>query len=263
VSDGSPSPPTHTTEGVSRQPGHIVVAVFENKARDQVLGSGAAPTFDRLAAEGAEYTHSYGIAHPSQPNYLALFSGSTQGITDDSCPHSFTAPNLADQLLAAGQTFTGYAEGLPAPGYAGCAADRYARKHAPWTNFAGLPAGAAQPFSAFPSDPNRLPQVAFVIPDMCHDMHDCSVSTGDGWLHDYLLSYAEWARTHNSLLIVTFDEDDGKGTNMIPTLVVGEGIRPTRIDTAVDQYTVLHTIEDCLGLPMLGPSSATLPGVCS
>jgi phosphatidylinositol-3-phosphatase len=240
------------------------VVIFENKAADEVAGSGRAPTFDALGAQGMRFTRSYGIAHPSQPNYLALFAGATFGITDDSCPHTFTAPNLAAQLAAAGLTFTGYAEGLPDPGYAGCRTGRYARKHAPWTNFAGLPESASQPFTAFPADFAALPSVAFVVPDLCDDMHDCPVATGDAWLAAHLGAYAAWARTHRSLLVVTFDEADGDGPNRIPTIVVGDGVPVGHDDTVVDQYSMLRTLEACFGLPGIGVAAGRTPlsGVC-
>ncbi len=241
----------------------MVIAIFENKAYGQVINR--APAFDALGATGLVITDSRGVTHPSQPNYLALFSGSTQGVTDDSCPHTFSADNLGRQVIDAGLTFTGYAEGLPHSGYTGCSTGRYARKHAPWTNFADLPASVSQPYSAFPTDYTKLPALAFVIPDMCHDMHDCSVGTGDAWLGANLSGYAAWARTHNSLLIVTFDEDDQSAGNWIPTIIVGEGVPVGHVSTRVDQYSMLRTLEHCFGLPPLGKAAAAqpVPHVCA
>jgi phosphatidylinositol-3-phosphatase len=238
-------------------PAHVVVVIFENKAYDQVVGH--APAFDALAATGTALTDSRAVAHPSQPNYLALFSGSTQGVTSDSCPHTFAADNLAHQLIAAGGSFTGYAEALPYPGFAGCSHGRYARKHAPWTNFSDLPGTVGQPFTAFPADYGRLPSVSFVIPDLCDDMHDCPVRTGDAWLRDHVAPYAAWARTHRSLLIVTFDEDNGAAGNHIPTLLVGDGVPVGTAGTRVDQYAVLRSLEDCFGLPPLGRAADARP----
>jgi len=242
-----------------------VVAIFENKGIEQILGSRRAPAFDALAARGVLYTRSYAVTHPSQPNYLALFSGSTQGVSDDSCPHTFpAAPNLARQLLDAGRTFTGYAEDLPSATFAGCSHEGYARKHAPWTNFANLPPTVAEPFSAFPTDFTALPSVAFVVPNLCHDMHDCSIAAGDAWLSDHLGAYATWAQTHRSLLIVTFDEDDSAGPNQIATIIVGQGVATAHDNTTIDHYTVLRTIETCFGLPSLGIAAArtALADIC-
>jgi hypothetical protein len=242
------------------RPDHIVVVVFENKDRDQVLGSQAAPYLNELAATGADLTQSYAVGYPSQRNYLALFSGSTQGVTSNDCPKNFpTADNLGHQLLEAGLSFIGYAESLPSVGFRGCESGRYERKHNPWVNFGNLPASVNQPFSAFPTDFATLPTVAFVTPNMCSDMHDCSVATGDRWLRDNLGGYAQWARTHNSLLIVTFDEDSEDGGNHIATLLVGQQIRPGSYDERTSHYTILRTIEDAYGLPALGQAATVEP----
>ncbi len=242
------------------RPRHTVVVVFENHGYSSVIGSGQAPYINSLARAGALLTRSYAITHPSEPNYLALFSGSTHGITSDQCPTSLHAPNLAADLIAAGFSFTGYAEGLPAPGSEVCGLGNYARKHAPWTDFAGLPRAAGQPFSNFgPAGYSALPTVSFVIPDLCHDMHDCSVGTGDTWLRVHLAGYARWAMTHDSLLIVTWDEDDGGSANRIATIFAGQQVRPGRYRSQVDHYNVLRTIEQAYGLPYRGQAATHYP----
>lgn len=243
------------------RPEHIVVVVFENKAAGQIDGNPAAPYFNSLMANSAVLTESRAITHPSQPNYLALFSGSTQNITDNSCPLNLgDRPNLGRQLVDAGFSFTGYSEGLPAVGYTGCSAGRYAAKHSPWVHFGNLPATVNQPATAFPSDFSKLPTVGFLIPDLCSDMHDCSVATGDSWLHDHLDSYVRWARESNSLLVVTFDEDDNSADNRILTFISGAGVRPGRYPQPIDHYSILSTVEELYGLPRLG-SAATAPPI--
>jgi hypothetical protein len=245
----SPSPPTVSPAG----PGHVVVVVFENKSDRQLAGNPDAPYLNALIGQSAVFTDAHGVAHPSQPNYLALFSGSTQGVTDDHCPvHAGGAPNLAQELLAAGQTFVGYSEDLPAPGFRGCSSGRYAAKHNPWADFDTVPAEANQPYTAWPDDPARLPTVAFVIPNLCNDMHDCSVATGDTWAREHLDPYRRWAIGHDSWLIVTFDEDDGSSANHILTFVYGAGVTPGPRSGTVNHYTVLRTIEDRYGLAPLG-----------
>ena len=254
----APSPSPGPTSPV--RPDHIVVVVFENKAASDIDGSPSAPTFNSLIANAAVLTGSRAVAHPSEPNYLALFSGSTQGVTDDRCPLDLgDRPNLGRQVLDAGLTFTGYSEGLPLVGFAGCSSGRYAAKHSPWVHFDNLPPAVNQPATSFPSDFAKLPTVAFLIPDLCHDMHDCSVATGDSWLHDHVDAYAAWARTHNSLLIVTFDEDDNTADNRILTFVVGAGVRPGRYPQPVNHYGVLATVEDLLGLPRVGAAATEAP----
>jgi hypothetical protein len=235
------------------------VAVLENHAYDEVIGSLQAPFINTLAGSGALLTQSFAVTHPSQPNYLALFSGSTQGITDDSCPHTFATSNLARALLDAGNMFAGYSEGLPAPGFAGCSSGAYARKHNPWVNFSNVPPSVNQPFSAFPADYASLPTVSFVIPDLDHDMHDGTVAQADTWLRQHLGGYADWARTHRGLLVITCDEDDSSQDNRIPTVIAGAFVKPGRYGEHVDHYRLLRTIEDIYGLDAIGASAATTP----
>lgn len=231
---------------------HVLIVVMENHGPAQIVGNANAPYITGLAHQGAEFTNSHGVAHPSQPNYLALFSGSTQGIGDDSCPHSFAGDNLGAQLAAAGLSFAGYSESLPTSGYSGCAAGKYARKHNPWVNFSNVPDSANLPFSAFPADFSALPKVAFVVPDLANDMHDGSVAAGDAWLKSNIDAYAQWAQTHNSLLILTFDEDDYLTlSNRVPTIMVGAGIRPGTYNEPVNHYSMLATVESIFGLPRL------------
>jgi Phosphoesterase family len=241
-------------------PDHIVVVIFENKHRTSVMGSGQAPYLDKLAAKGASMTHSYGVTHPSQPNYLALFSGSTQGVSGNGCPvHFRKANNLGHQLRKSGRSFVGYAESLPRTGFRGCASGRYLRKHNPWVNFGTLPGSTNRPFSDFPRDYRKLPTVSFVSPNMCHDMHDCSIRTGDRWMKKHFARYARWAPRHNSLLIVTFDENAGGTVKSIPTIIVGANVRPGVYSERLNHYGLLHTIEDMYGLPSLGHAASASP----
>ena len=241
------------------RPAHTVVVVLENKNRSSVIGSPDAPYLNELAGRGANMSQSYGVTHPSQPNYVALFSGSQQGVTTNACRDIGRVANLASQLEAAGQSFVGYAESLPSPGYRGCVSGRYQRKHAPWVSFTNLRPALNQPFRAFPTDYNRLPTVSFVTPDMCSDMHDCPVATGDAWLRRHLDGYARWAMTHNSLLVVTFDENAGGSVNQIATLLLGQRVRPGLYGERMNHYTLLRTLEQAYGLPPLGHAADVAP----
>jgi len=252
--------PTGTGAAAGRRLDHIVVVVLENKAAGQIDGNPGAPYLNALMADSAVLTQSRAVAHPSEPNYLALFSGSTHNITDDHCPVALgDAPNLGRQLIDAGLSFAGYSEGLPSVGFTGCSSGRYAAKHNPWRDFTNLPATVNQPGSAFPSDFTKLPTVAFLIPDLCNDMHDCSVGVGDTWARAHLDSYAQWARDHNSLLIVTFDEDDNASDNHILTFVSGAAVRPGRYSQPIDHYGVLATVEDLVGLKRIGSATTATP----
>jgi acid phosphatase len=234
-------------------PDHIVIVILENKHRSSVIGSKQAPFLNKLAGKGATMTHSYGVTHPSQPNYLALFSGSTHGVRSNACPQNLgKADNLGHQLRTSGRTFIGYAESLPKTGFRGCGSGRYLRKHNPWVNFDNLPRSTNRPFTDFPRDYRKLPTVSFVSPNMCHDMHDCSIRTGDRWMKKHFNRYARWAPRHNSWLIVTFDENAGGSVNPIPTIIVGANVRRGVYPERLNHYGLLRTIEDAYGLPRLG-----------
>ena len=250
------------------RPGHIVMVIEENHSYSQIIDSPDAPYINRLAAQGAVFTQSFGITHPSQPNYLALFSGSTQGITDSSCPHTFTTPNLGHALLAAGMTFAGYSEDLPSVGFLSCGVELYARKHNPWVNWQdsvanGLPATANLPMTSFPTEYSKLPTVSVIVPNQVNDMHygnsPESIQTGDRWLRKHLETYVQWAQEHNSLLIVTWDEDNDKEHNRIVTLFVGPMVQAGRYDQRITHYNVLRTIEDLYGLSHAGARAEAIP----
>jgi hypothetical protein len=233
---------------------HVLVVIEENHAYNEVIGNASAPYITSLANGGANLTQSFAVRHPSEPNYVALFSGSTQGLTDDSCPHTYSAENLGHQLITAGTTFRGYSESMPSDGYTGCTSGRYARKHNPWADFSNVPAASNVRFSTFPTDYSTLPKVSFVVPNLCSDMHDCSVATGDTWLKNNLGAYATWAKTHNSLLLVTFDEDDSSASNQIPTVFYGAHVATGTYSEHVTHYTVLRTLEGLNGLACVASS---------
>ena len=248
---------------------HVVIVVMENKNEDAIIGRpDEAPYLNKLASGGAVFSNSYAVAHPSQPNYLALFSGSTHGVTSDDCPQNLgNVPNLGSELIGAGQTFAGYSESMPSTGYAGCGSYLslgYIRTHNPWADFSNVPAASNRTFASFPANYASLPTVSFVIPNLCHDMHYCSRDTGDSWIQNHLSGYASWAQSHNSLLIVTWDEDGtilglGGDGNKIPTLFYGAHVRPGTYGEKTGHYGVLRTVEDMYGLPHAGASASAAP----
>ncbi|WP_063771060.1 alkaline phosphatase family protein [Streptacidiphilus neutrinimicus] len=252
--------PAHAANSVPKYD-HVVVVMEENHAYDEVIGDTAdAPYINNtLASGGALFTQSFAVEHPSQPNYLDLFSGSNQGVTDDSCPHTFSADNEGAQLLAAGDTFAGYSEDLPSTGSTSCTSGSYARKHVPWSDFSNIPAADNRPFTSFPSDFTQLPTVSWVIPNLNDDMHDGTIAEGDTWLQNNVDAYAQWAKTHNSLLVVTWDEDDSSMSNQIPTIFYGAGVKAGQYSETVNHYNVLRTIEDMYGLPYAGAAASATP----
>jgi len=250
------------------KPDHIVIVVEENHAFSQIIDSPAAPYLNALAQKGALFTNSYGVTHPSQPNYIALFAGTIDGVNKNTCPTSLTVPNLSSTLAQAGQSFIGYAEDLPAVGSVECVAGAYARKHNPWVNWQSspintVPPDSNRPLTDFPTDFSTLPTVSMVVPNQQNDMHDGKdpdrIQRGDQWLQHHLERYVEWAQTHNSLLIITWDEDNGKSDNHIPTILVGPMVRPGRYGEPLDHYGLLRTITDMYGAQPVGLSRQAVP----
>jgi phosphatidylinositol-3-phosphatase len=272
---------------------HILIVVEENKDYEQIIGNPVAPYLNKLVAEGTVLVRMFGEEHNSQGNYFWLFSGNDQsvGFHDQVPTVKFTAANLGAALIAKGLTFKGYSQSLPAIGCDAIAAPAgctypclYGRKHVPWISFANVPDGTAVDTSAnlrfadFPSDYARLPTVSFVIPDMMNDMHNGapqdSIPIGDKWLRQYIDPYYQWAKTHNSLLIVTFDENDDKSgyqgltnpsvssdddqlrrdlANHIATIFAGAHVRVGYADPEpLTHVNILRTIEAIYGLPKSG-----------
>lgn len=225
---------------------HIVIVVEENKDYHEIIGNPVAPYINEvIKPEGANFTQCYGEEHFSQGNYFWFFSGDNQNVGfSDQVPNRETNPyypfntsNLGQQLIDNGYTFKGYAESLPAIGDTSVTSNvrgPYARKHVPWISFANVPNGSTVETSSnlrfidFPTPDNydSLPTVCFVIPNLDHDMHNCyppncdsssvenmmqcCIGKGDTWLKENIDTYYQWAKENNSLLILTFDENDDK-----------------------------------------------------
>jgi phosphatidylinositol-3-phosphatase len=224
---------------------HIVVVIMENHTYSDIFNNPKAPFINALSNYGVTFTHSHGVAHPSQPNYFALFSGSTQGINDD-FDHSIAAPNLALELQKKGKRFIGYSE------------DASPRKHNPWESFRGSE-GFGRSFLKFPTDFDELPEVSFVVPDLKDDMHDGSIEQADRWLAKNLARYRRYCDGQNSLLILTFDEGDYQSDNRIFTVFYGSPVTPQHTGEAIDHYSVLRTIEAIEAIAPLGETAKVKP----
>jgi acid phosphatase len=243
-------------------PDHVVVVMEENHAITQVLGNHGDPYINSLAQQGALFTKSFGVTHPSQPNYLDIFSGSQHLVFNDNCPVGpFSSPNLGGELLAAGDTYGTFAEDMPNPGFTGCSYQNYVRKHTPSVDFSNIPAADNMPFFGyFPtSDFSTLPTVSFVIPNEQNDMHSGTIPQADTWLQTNIDPYLQWAYQNNSLLITTWDEDDGLHNNHIATIFDGPMVVTGRYSEHINHYNVLRTIEDMYGLPHAGSSASATP----
>ena len=248
---------------------HVVVVVFENHEASGIVGNTDAPTFASLGAAYARITNYHGVTHPSLPNYLALVSGSTHGITNDCTDCAVSARSLADTLDAAHKTWKTYAEDLPSPGYTGAFSRDYAKKHNPFLYFRAVADSRVRrdkvvPFTQLAEDlaTGRLPDFSLVVPNLCNDMHDCSVATGDAWLKAHIAPLVSARELRGGVVFVVFDEGetDTEGGGNVYALALGQTVRPHSAFTqATNHYGLLRTIEDAWGLPRLGLSAKGTP----
>jgi len=243
----------------------IIVVVMENKSHDQVW---AAPYTLSLWANGVRFANSFGVTHPSQPNYIAMWAGSLLGITNNNCPAPGApsgAENLGHACEAAGVSWRAYSENLAFAGSSACSYDGnatsglYTRKHDPWTQFANLDHNRERPYSDLAVDiaANQLPRLVFVIPNNCHNSHNsttpgCSISNADIWLQQNVPMMLN-ALGPRGLLILTWDEDDNLSGNRILTVFAGpmvqHGITSSQ---TITHYTINRLISEALGLPIMG-----------
>ena len=281
---------------------HIVVVIYENKNDTEIRGNTTMAPYinNTLIPNSANFTAFVAETHPSQPNYLQFFSGAQQGVVYDDMPGTpaepgtllapppFHTPNLGREVINAGKTFATFSETLPSVGFLGetytpnAALNEYVHKHNPAANWQddtattasnpwALPSSTNQPFSAFgttAADFAKLPSLCIVVPNEQNDMHDGTIQQGDTWLQNNMEPYRQWAVTHNSLLIFTFDESDlgelqADPTNQIITVVSGAhiingnypetAIAQFRIsdaaapETAINHYNLTDTIETIEG----------------
>lgn len=278
------------------RPDHVVVVVMEDRFAHAIGDSANMPYTNNTLANGSLiYGNSHGlntVDQEGQMNYLALYSGSTQGITDNNSGYSFSGPNLAKQLNAAGLSFTGFAESLPSngdsttqeaaqPGPNGIP-DLYTRHYNPMAQFTDVGPGRTnadvnQTFDSYKSliamagQFANLPTMSFIVPNKLHNTHGSDEAppfatdplqynplrqAADAWLQQNIDGYLQWAKTHNSLLIVTGDEGDRQHdfTAGTTTLVNGDPrlFIPGVNGKAVNPYNFYSTFEDMYGLTHIG-----------
>jgi hypothetical protein len=249
---------------------HVVVIVLENHSYGEIIGSAAAPYINSLLGPGALATNYTAVAHPSVPNYLALTGGSTFGVSSDCTTCWINAPNLGDSLEAAGKTWKTYLESMPSPCYVGDSYP-YAQKHNPFVYYNDIRTNASRcsahdvPYSQLATDlqsASTTPNFAFITPNMCDDMHDCSVATGDSWLSQQVprILGSPAFTTQRSLLALTWDEDDFTSTNRVPLILLGTGVAGGTASSApYNHYSLLHTIEAALGAAPVSGNDAAAP----
>ena len=274
-----------TTSGTSAwQPDHTVIVVMENKTANEITSAAAPYIVNTLRPQGRYFNNFYGVvtaalgnAHTSQTQYLHLFYGSNLGVTSNSTCLTTpqTAQNIGAELIAAGKTWAWYSESMgtsaASRAITNCSvAGNYQRKHNPAPNSIGT--GVNQydvshnlDYSTFTSTSfASLPQVSFITPNMCDDMHDCSITTGDTWLQNNFDSYIQWAKTNNSLFVLYFDESNpsGAASDKFYTLMIGPSghVVPNSTENAtLNHYSMLRFLEDTYGSSTHagGASSAT------
>ena len=245
---------------------HVWILVLENANFASVIDGASDPYLLGLVSKYGLAANYYGVSHPSQPNYLALFSGSMQGVADDGL-HDISAPNLADQLEAKGKTWTVYEQDYPGNCFAGTTANgqgegfgvagSYARKHDPAISFDDIrtdPSRCGRIRSLAGFDPTAA-DFELIVPNTCNDLHSCPLATADAFLATFVPHILAAPDFGNSVLFITTDEGEGSGQNQVATLVVSPLVKAGMSSTTRhDHYSLLRTIEDAWGLGCLAES---------
>jgi hypothetical protein len=253
-------------------PRRVWLIVLENRSYDQLIGNGDAPFLNSLAERYGRATDYHALARPSQPNYLALLSGSTQGVSDDRS-HDLTAVTLLDELEAAGHTWHVFAENVPPGCYQGDRASdgrdgsgTYARKHEPAISFVSISANPdrCSHISDLTSFSPDAADFNLIIPNLCHDMHDCSTHAGDTWLSTFVPRITgSSAFRQDGLLLITVDEAaDNDKSQHVMLLYAAQGVAPgARARGRADHYALLRSIQTIFGLDCLAQSckAAAIP----
>ena len=232
---------------------HVVLIVMENRSYQAVIGSSQAPYLNQIASQCGLATDYQAVAHPSLPNYIALTSGGTQGISDDGPPaaHPVAAPSIFSLLNG---NWRSLEESMPS----NCAqqsSGEYAVKHNPAAYYTDVTSQCADWDVALVNPPNISAAFTLITPNLCNDMHDCATAAGDAWLArevPLLLTTAQYS-SGNTAIFITWDESDG-GTQQVPSLVIAPTVPAgIRVTTAYTHYSLLRTIEQLLRLsPLLG-----------
>ena len=247
---------TRAASPQSPQPRSVFVIVMENHSINQVLKT---PFTASLAADNGVAENYHAVAHPSVPNYLALTSGSTWGVRDDSY-HVLPKSDIGSQLTTASINWRAYMEGLDGNG---CleSPPPYDPGHNPFAYYGGECPSNVVPLTALSGDlAGSTPRFSWITPDRCHDTHDCRVSVGDDWLRQevgQITASAAWKS--NGVLFITWDEDDGSTDNQVLTLVLTPGKGHRTSQKSYTHYSMLATIEDLLGVGRLGQAASATP----
>jgi hypothetical protein len=240
---------------------HVVWIVMENHSFDDIIGSSDAPYINQLADQHGLAAAFYAEGHPSLPNYIAMTSGSTQGIADDDDPsaHKLDVSSLFSLLPGGGSR--SLLESMPGNCARSDAGD-YAVRHNPQAYYVNLGGDCAKYNVPLTDPPDLSARFTFVTPNLIHDMHNGTVADGDTWLSTFMpkiVSSAEYAAGRTAVFL-TWDEDDsilGLGDNHVPTLVIAPSVAAgSRVTARLDHYAMLRATQEMLGVePLLGAAA--------
>ena len=246
----------------------IMMVVLENTNYDDAMHQ---PFLASLASRGALLTHFTAEAHPSQPNYIAMISGATFGVTSDGNVN-LDGRHIGDLIDGKGLQWKVYAEGYPGNCFLGAATGSYVRKHVPFLSFTNIqknPLSCAKIVNAsqLASDVHdgKLPAYSLYIPDQNNDGHNTGAAYADRWLSATfgpLLRDPEFAK--GMLFVVTFDEGKGYifGSNHVATIFWGQAVVPgAKLDAKYNHYSLLRLVEDTFGLGNLGQNDTNAPAI--
>jgi phosphatidylinositol-3-phosphatase len=230
------------------------VIVMENRSYSEAIQGRYT---SQLARQYGTATNYRGVSHPSLPNYLAMTSGSTWGITDDGY-HPLPAGGLGAQLTGAGISWRAYMQGMTGA----CTSNTYpyAVKHNPFAYYGGRCPSNVVPFTQFSRDiAGTVPRFVWITPDMCNDGHDCSTSVADAWLAKtvpVILATNAWKQ--GGVLFLTWDEGEDSA-NSVLTIVIHPRPRIHSSRVAYNHYNLLATIEDIFHVRRLAAAARAAP----
>jgi len=229
---------------------------MENKAWSSILGAPDAPYVNALAGQCGAATDFFGEAHPSVPNYVAMTSGDTQGVTQDSVP-TLDAPSIFSQL---GADWRVLAESMPA-NCSRAEMSPYTPRHNPGTYYTSIAAACSGQDVPLADPLDLSARFTFIVPNECSNTHSCPVASGDAFLSQLIPTIVDTPqyRAGTTAVFLTWDEADGGVNNQIATIVVAPSVRPgAQVADPLNHYSMLRATEEMLGLPLLG-NAATAP----
>ncbi len=248
---------------------HIVIITMENKSYEDIVNNQDAPYINSLIHKHSFSDNYFAVSHPSLPNYIAMIGGNTFGINTDCTDCHVNSTNLVDQLEQTNKTWKAYMESMPTACFSGSAGE-YAQKHNPFIYFDDIKNNPNRcknivPFTQLQTDlksENTTANFIWISPNLCNDMHDCSVEKGDTWLSEQipLILKSPAFSQQKSLLVITWDEGETSGDNKVPLLLIGNSVKQGFVShNAYTHYSLLHTIENLWNISPLTMNVSNAP----